>query len=397
MTLPYTSIQSTLSGQVVSSVVLDIKCLHAYYGGDGMTLQVGYTSQGAFGTTLAYPPAGYTAVQNYTIYPDDTAGFNLGVSGGIGVALQNGNCKALIFGDGAINPWQDYYGYMDSGANNGFVPSITVYYSLGGAAQAGNGGPGQVVITYNSASPTYTLSVSAAANTDTYGNPYNPGFTGQQVTVLGSQAPSTAPTAISNTNATSVAIAANTAGQLLTSNAASFTGAIPAFQVDTSVLTANGASSTGPTNITKAYVIPAGDPQVGTTYLISTSFTAEFETGSVMAWGININGTIYAQTGIGAGFFSAATSMFGQLTGQIQFNVIGASGASRISTYGGVGINGNRSAGPNNNNAWLGVVPGTVALNTSVANTVSIYAAYSALETGQTCSGVGSTFQRLGP
>ena len=392
--LPYAQIQSDMAGLNITSVSMKIKCLFSYYSG-GVYAHVWYTNLSSFGSTGNKDSGSPVLVKNFAMTENETTTQSFGLNGAIGTALQSGAAKSIQFNSyppsGGLTPAGDYYGSFDSGANNGVLPALIVYYNNGGGSTAGTGSDGQVIISYGSSVPTFQLSVSAQTTTDFFGNPVQQGFTGPLLTLTNQV------TTIS-TNTAATSIGSNTAGTPTVTNSQGFTGQMPATQTDITVITANGASSTGPTAITKGYVIPAGDGQVGTTYLLEVPFNAEFENTSVMEWGININGTgAFAQTGVGAGFFTGATAMQGQIRGMVQITGTGTSGTSILATNGGVGIAANRSSGVNNNDTWLGGGPGTVAINTLVNNTVTIYARFGATIAGQNCVAFGSMFTRLGP
>jgi hypothetical protein len=392
MTLPYASIEATLSGKTVSQVVLYISCLHTYYPQAG-EIQIGYTSQGAFGTTLDYPPPGYTAVQISGVVPGVNT-INLGLNGGIGVALGNGNCKALVIGDGAISPWQEYYAYFDSGAGGGYVPNITVYYSDGGSATAGNGGSGQVSITYNSSTPAYTLSVSAAAFTDTYGNPYQAGLTGQQVTVLGTQAPAFDPPVL-NTVASAAVLGANNAGNIIVNNAQGFTGQVPSSQSD---ITKYTVTTTTAVAVTNAYPIPALDPQVGTVYRLTAwgdvvnTTTAQTITWSLVGWGLTLATATWGQA-------PQATSVTYEwvVTAIAQISGTGASGSVRTWLTGTLGLF-NSNLGNIGSTSYGGALTGALgdtAISTVAGATLGFQGKFGGA--GPSMHGNGSMLERLGP
>jgi hypothetical protein len=396
-TLNYQQIQSDLSGKVVSSVALGVRVLHGYY--STLTVQVSYTSQGSFSNSLSYPPPGFTAVTTFNANSiPNTYITNMGLDGGIGVALQNGNCKSIVFGDGAVNPWQDYYGYLDSGANGGYTPQIEVYFSDGGVANAGNGGAGKVVLTYNAGStPVYTLSVSAAANTDSYGNPYNPGVTSPQVTVPGSQNASTTPAAVSNTLSTSVAVASNNAGTLIATNAQGFTGHIPLTLTDA---TTNAVTGTAAAGLSAAYTIPANDPQLSTAYRLTAwgDFHSATATLGQVRWQVNVGATSVASITVSALGQTPNTFYEWYATSVVQWNTVGSGG----NVVCGLEVNAsvfNASLSQTNTLSTYGFAGGSSlnAVSTAVANTYQLLAGWSNTTTGQTVRCFGSMIERIGP
>jgi hypothetical protein len=392
-TLPYSQIQSDLSGKVVSSVALGVRVLHGYY--SSVTIQVSYTSQGSFSNSLSYPPPGFTSVTSFNASSiPNTYITNVGLDGGIGVALQNGNCKAIVFGDGAVNPWQDYYGYLDSGANGGYTPQIEVYFSDGGVATAGNGAAGQVVLTFNAASaPVYTLSVSAAANTDTYGNPYGPGFTGPQLTL-------TNQTSSPSTSTVASVLNANTAGTPIVTNSQGFTGAMSLTQTDSSVI---HVTSSSPTVISKQYVIPAGDPQVNTLYRLTVNGAGQQGgTAAVYEWGMSLNGVsnTFATFRIGATFMTVNTAWVWGVEGYLSISSIGTGGSMATTLKGNVSVyNQNLVAiGGSSPQATGGMVGNNqpIAINTTIANTLTLFASETTTN-GNTVYSFMSMLERLGP
>jgi hypothetical protein len=189
ITLPYGNIQSQMSGKVISSVSLGMTNLHSYYS-SGVDVEVQYVPDETFGNSYPVPASGQTFVGIYNQGQGTTLEQNLNLAGGIGVALQNGNCSALLIGSGDYSPWQDYYGYFQgegngSGGVSQYEPYIQIFYNDGGIAEAGDGADGQCSISYNPTTPEYTLSVSSQADSDPYGNPYPVGFTGPQLTLTG--------------------------------------------------------------------------------------------------------------------------------------------------------------------------------------------------------------------
>lgn len=388
LTLPYTTIQSDLAGKTVSSVVLHIECLHSYYGGS-MALEVSYVSVGTFGNSLSYPPSGLTAVGNYSINVNDAMSVNFGLNGGIGVALANGNCKAIFFGVGAIAPWQDYYGYMSTGANGTFSPYIVVNFSDGGVASAGSGGAGQVIVTYNSATPTYTLSVSASSSTDTYGNPYAVGFTGPLLTLTNQSS-----TVATNTAATS--IVANNAGNPTATNSQGFTGTMSLAQVDP---TLNTVTATVATSLSKSYAVPANDPQVGTVYRLSawgdwTSAAAP----TPVRFQINVGGGSVASILLGGLAQTASTTYEWYATTVVQYTGVGASGTlqSWLSmNYGVYNVSLQQSSPPQL--AGMAGARSLVAVGTLTATTIQLLGSFNASTSGQTIHCFGSSLERVGP
>jgi hypothetical protein len=270
---------------------LKIKCLYSYYSG-GVYCELGYVDYYDHGSTDSSTNS--TPVMNFLIQQNQTLTQNLGLNGNIGTALQSGACRSLQFGPGAIAPWQDYYGSFDSGTN-GVTPELIVNYAETNGSTAGTGGTGKCIITYNNGTvPTYALSVSAQQSTDSFGNPYNAGFTGPQMTF-------TPVTNLQTTVSTAMNLGSNSTGTALQSTSApqntastgGITGTLPAVQIDLNAYTVNVNSSA--VNMTKAWLLPAGDPQLGTQYEIYSEWYGVFNNSSINNWGFN-HGTVSSTT-----------------------------------------------------------------------------------------------------
>jgi hypothetical protein len=285
ITLPYALIQSQLAGKTISSCALQLTNLHSYYS-SGMYVEVQYVPTTSFGSSFQVPVSGQTAVENFHIDQNDTLEYTLGLGGGIGVALQNGNCSALLIGSGDFSPFQDWYGYFTgTGVNE---PVLYVFYNDGGVASAGNGAAGQVILTYNaSSSPVYTLSVSSQTGADVYGNPYQTGFQGPQLTLTGSASP---PTGVTG----SAVVSSNTAGTIIISGGLNAAAAI---QADTEIVMV-GQSGTPSAVTDDAVVYSTGTGSL--TYVDGTD-SEPYNTGRrtlYLTSGTNISSTVPSTSGL---------------------------------------------------------------------------------------------------
>jgi hypothetical protein len=374
--LNYVQIMSDLAGVIVQSVELKIKCLYSYYS-TGVYCEVGYVGYYDHGNTGT--DASSTAVKNFLIQQNQTVTENLGLGGGIGTALQSGAARSIQLGPGAIAPWQDYYGSFDGGSS-GVTPEIIVNYAASNGSTAGTGADGKCIITYNSGTvPTYALSVSAQQSADVFGNPYNAGFTGPQMTF-------TPVTSLQTTVSTNLNVGSNSsATSVQVTNAiqnvastAGITGTLPAVQIDTASYTVNTTNTTG--NLTKAWLIPAGDPQVGTVYEITAPFTGTMNSASL--WDIGWNhGVVSGSTTftnivpIGAAFTAGGNPLVGTIILTLTCLTAGTSGAFLYSMSGWMGDS-SENRGPTTTGGIVGI--GTLATSTLNNNTFAIACEYTA-------------------
>jgi hypothetical protein len=391
--LDYTQIMSDLSGVVVESVEMTIKCLYSYYA-SGVYCEVGYVGYYDHGNT---GNDASTKISNFLIQQNETVTHNFGLNGGIGTALQTGAARSICLGPGAISPWQDYYGSFDTGANGGVTPEIIVNYAASNGSTAGSGSDGQCVLSYNNSSaPTFVLSISSQTSADSFGNPYDAGFTGQQFTVLGTQAPSTVATTISTTASSAAAIASNTSGQIITSNNVGMTGTLPQTQVDVASYAVNSNNVTA--NLSKAWLVPAGDPQLGTMYEITVPFAGIMNSSSI--WNIGFNhGTVSSTTAftnicpIGAAFTAGGDALAGTIRLTLTCLSVGTSGHLLYVIDGSIG-DASENRGATSTGTLMGI--GTLTtFNTNNNNTLAVACEYTTGTTGMT--GITSRFLRYGP
>jgi hypothetical protein len=398
--LPWAQIQSDTSGATITGVSIKQKCLYSYFSG-GVYARMWYTNLDSFGSTGNALSGSPVFVKQISYTQNETLTESVGLNGSIGTALQSGAAKSMMFYSLGYTPGGDYYGSWDSGANNGVVPALIVNYGTPGST-AGNGSDGQIILTYGSNStPTFTLSVSALTSADTFGNPYNAGFTGNQVTILGSQAPSTTPTQISNTSATSAAIAASTAGQVITTNTAGFTGQMPSNQTD---VTLNAVTQTVATGLSKSYTIPAGDPQVGTLYRITCwgDIHSPASAGGQLTWQLNMGGSEVVHITLGAANLTASTFYEWYLTSQFQYVATGSGGTGvsymnvNMGQFSAIMQYGNGGTTVPTGGAFAQGASG-FGISTLAASSIQILGSYSSSVAAQTVRCFGSMLERLGP
>jgi hypothetical protein len=389
---PYGTMMSNLSGKIVTSVSLKIKCLYTYYS-SGVYCVVSTYGLSAFGNTATPTPrdtcSTFLIKQGVTV----TQNLGLGVGGTLGTNIQSGAARSFMLGTGGVNdntPEGDYYGSFDDGENNGVQPKIIINYADSHGSTAGSGSDGQCIITYNASSvPTYSLSVSASQSADVFGNPYNQGFTGPQMTFIPSAAQTTISTAVnvnSNSSATSLTVTTST----------SYAGGLPAVQIDPSPHTNTNNSGV---LITKGWIIPPGDAQLGTTYKLEVPFSNVYESETVR-FVPSINGTTINTSGgdlTGAASFTAGATLVGKMTMLAVCTSQGTSGQFQFYEEGGIGVITNRSTGSNTNFLWLSSQNTGQAINTMVANTIGIAVTWGGSNGSQNVVGNFSVFTRMGP
>lgn len=386
MTLPFAQIQSDLASVTVTSVALKIHNLHSYYS-RGMYVNMRWSTAQTFGS---FGDGGVgTDIQNYFIAQGATTTHNVGLGGGIGVALKNGSAASILFGPTNAAQGNNYYGYFDSGANGGVVPELIVYF--GGSISAGNGIDGKVILSYGSGpTPVYTLSVSALQATDTFGNTIQPGFAGPLLTLSNNATPPA-------TNTAATSINANTAGTPVVVNAQGQTGSVPMTQVDTTPFT---VTQTTYTALAKSWNILANDAQVNTLYRLvahgngTWGNPAEGLSMAMVAFGSTI-----ASFSTGALVLNTAESFGWSATGLIMCSNVGTGGTIRSSltvTISAFGQNLFPGGSTQGTGSYVGQNNNT-GVNTTIANTIQLQCHWSANgATVPTISSFGSMLERLG-
>ena len=391
--LPYAQIQSDMAGLNITSVSMKIKCLYSYYSG-GVYAHVWYTNLSYFGSTGDKDSGSPVLVKNFSIKENATVTQSFGLNGGIGAALQSGAAKSIQFNSyppsGGLTPAGDYYGSFDSGANNGVLPALIVYYNNGGGSTAGSGSDGQVIIQYGSSVPTFQLSVSATTTTDLFGNPVQPGFQGPLLTL-------TNQTTTISTNTAATSIGSNTAGTPTVTNSQGFTGTMAANQADTTV---NAQTGTVPSALSKSYNIPGGDPQVGTVYRLTAwgDFHSAAASQAQIRWQLNVGGNSVTSAQVGGASQVAGVFYEWFATSVIQWSTTGSGGA--VTGY--VDVNASQFntvlQGGTSVTTWAAVNGASnQAVGTLTANTMQLMGSWSTVESGQTVRCFGSMMERLGP
>jgi hypothetical protein len=172
----HAAIESALSGVTITQVKVTVDNLHSWYG-SGMYVCLGYSNRTSFpnsniGAGGNANQTAYWIDQGHALTQDVT-------SAGIGQAFQNGTATCLTFGPATpsnSDPSLYDYGYFKGGSGNAIMQIIGTTGS--GVNQSGNGGNGTCMVTYSSTT-TLTAAMSAVSGTDSAGNAYGAGFTGQ--------------------------------------------------------------------------------------------------------------------------------------------------------------------------------------------------------------------------
>ncbi len=398
MTLPYAQIQSDLAGATVTSVVIHIRAL---YGTFGTTLYciMGYSNAASFGSTA--PSDTRVAVQVFPCTTGTPTIQNVKLGGSIGAALQNGNCKAIIFGPGSSSLTYPFWGFFDAGENGGYVPSIFVnYYTGTPTVTAGAGAPGRVVLSYNSSVPLLNTAIAAVPSTDSYGYSFQAGVTSSQLNLTASASAPSATPASSSQTATSV-IAANSAGTPVMALVSGLTGAIPAVQCDVTAFT---VASTTYSAMSRVWPILVGDPNTGTTYRLTVMGNG--------VQGSSQQALAHQLTGVGGGVICArtmASTVIGaglvfswRYTAHVTFITVGPGGTFPVSSTARVSTELNMSQGTGGSNfaASNGAVVVTQqvgAAPTTLAQPITLEMSWGSATGSPSVTSYMSIFERLGP
>lgn len=145
------------------------------------------------------------------------------------------------------------------------------------------------------------------------------------------------------------------------------------------------------TNITKAYSVPGGDAQAGTTYRVSTWGTGtQGSTAQQPTFYINGFGSSKS-INIPSSFCAINTGFEIYATGTLQITATGSSGKAQYVIA--VWARQSGSSTPSN----LAAIAGNVTVNTTTATTVGIQASWGSTTGAPTVSSFGSTCERIGP
>jgi hypothetical protein len=383
----YRQMRSDLAGATINSIYLHLDNLGTGQG-SGMTVAIGYTTfTGTFGTTFI-PGAGTHEAQS-TFHVTQNSSTTYNITSWMTSHITS-DFTAIILGSassftnpGNIVAYGLFYGYSSS--NNGNTPYLKVNYTPAGnvTQTAGSGADGQVKITYNG-SNALVGAIAPTGGTDVFGNPYNPGSTTVQHTFLtqGSLPAGSSLGGIIASDVNSTPNVVQTSGQA---------GAITTSQSDLS--TPSLGNSTVATNLSVGWVINANDLNSGTEYVISMPFTGTMGAATqTLNIGYILNGTFHNLAPVDN--LTLAHGVVGHVNMHFKCTGAGAGGTFQAWSEGTItDASQNRLA----STSWnpVGLTTGQ-AINTIVANTVSIGARFGATSTGETITGQGSTFIRYG-
>jgi hypothetical protein len=189
------------------------------------------------------------------------------------------------------------------------------------------------------------------------------------------------------------------AGVLVSTGSGGMTGRPDFTQTDTTVDT--NANLTGASPATKQWSIPAGDSQVGTTYLIESAFN--LVTGTTLesiGFKPSLNGAAVTTSNgdtIGATAMVASTGYTGKVRCKLVVQSIGNSGTANIFIEGGMSVQGNLQGTVDD---WFLSSQATgVAFSTLNNNTIAIDSIWGGNPVGsaQSVANHGSEFTRKGP
>jgi len=383
----YRQMRSDLAGATINSIYLHLDNLGTGQS-SGMTVAIGYTTfTGTFGTTFIPGAGTHEAQSTFHVAQNSSTTYNL--TSWLPAHLTS-DFTAIVIGPagsfttpGNLAAYGVFYGYSSS--NNSNTPYLTVNYTPAGSTTelAGNGADGKVTVSYN-AGNTLVGAFAPGGGTDVYGNAYNPGSTTVQHTFI-TQGSLPGPSSIGGI------IAADTNATLNVVNTSGLTGAINSSQTDTGTNTLG--NSTVATSITKGWVINANDAQNGTEYKIEVPYTGTFENGSILNIGYILNGTF--QNLVPIQNVAVGNNVVGHVNIHILCTGTGSGGSFNGWAEGTMNDSSqNRLATTSWNTDGMTL---SKAINTTIANTVSVAARWSTSPAGQTLTGQSSLFTRRGP
>lgn len=183
-------------------------------------------------------------------------------------------------------------------------------------------------------------------------------------------------------------------------------GGLTGFPVITQIDISNhSAASAANSPVTLAWTIPANDMSKGTTYRITSGGTGLWGTAQTLQTVGNLNGN--NETGGGAagriaGAFLANATAF-NWSAVYEFKVIstGTSGTARVRLTFTISSEGTAltpgTAAQNSMSVVTGPQAGAITVNTTIANTLGLGAAWGGTTGSPTIGSADSTFERLGP
>jgi hypothetical protein len=182
---------SDLAGATIDEVLVTLAWQHTWYN-DGAYVYLGYDSRTSLPSS--WNAADITSVTSFWQGNVGSAVTNDITGDGLGTAMQNGSAKSITLGPGSTGFDLYNYGYFYGPGQGSLSPSITIHYHTGSSpTYGGNGGGGQIKITYVS-SQTLVAALAPAAGSDTAGNAWAAGYTGPVTAIRPSSSPAAAET-----------------------------------------------------------------------------------------------------------------------------------------------------------------------------------------------------------
>lgn len=178
----YTKIRSDWSGWTIDQTLINLNNQHSWYA-SGCYCILGYADQ----STGNHPNVAYFWVnQGQGSGLQDVSVFN-GVIASSFVAFMLG--PSSVTSGGSLDLWN--YGYFQGGAGAG-GPRLTIkgHKGTGGIQYAGNGSAGKAIVSYQT-SNILVAALSPQAGTDSGGNAYAAGYTGNTVAIHPGSSPAT--------------------------------------------------------------------------------------------------------------------------------------------------------------------------------------------------------------
>jgi hypothetical protein len=352
---PSSKIQSDFAGATMTGGEFLISNEHSWYN-SGMNVAVAEWPA-SLGTSLpsSWNGTGQTAIG--TPFVDEGAQLQVSLSAAVAQRFANGTDVGIALGPGPGSFNVEYYGYFSGNPGaGGAVLNLTGTVGSG-VTQAGNGGNGQVIITY-ALTQTLIASISGQSGTDNFSNAYPAG--------IGILEPS---------------------GQYVKVSGAS---------TDTTTYT---CTSTSNTQMSKAWSIPAGDPATNTIYrFVAWGYGTQAGTTAVqLDTNLFLNGssgTNLDNTNMGSGTIPAAANFHWRYQAEVIITATGSSGTAVVAGY----MTWSQAVATTTSNAATSAISDTgKTINTTVGNTLGLFFAWSSTTNSPTITCTGSYLERLGP
>jgi hypothetical protein len=289
--------------------------------------------------------------------------------------------------EGFTNPYKAGTVVYGTGGNASYVQMLagTPAAMNLGTGDAAESGPGQVTTTIVGSGPTRTLVTRVFA-------PRVTGEAGGALTELRLSSPS-ADLSVGPSFQVLCSDGTSAADVLVTPTQWRL-GAIDPQQADPTLHSFTNPL-TGVTNsITKGWVIPANDANNGTIYCIEVPFDGVWQASGALNIGFSINGVFTNLVPIATAMASAGNNYAGVFRVYFQVLTTGSSGTCNIW---GSGEAANASANRiGTTGAPLNGINNGHAINTTIANTITVAVNFSVSSASQTINGRGSIFRRIG-